>query len=161
MSDTPTVSRMECMESEGMPTSTVRIPVLAATMGPIVVPQGQSLRTTNSCKRSRSNHISTTSQGSGSQIDAEPAARCTIESWHADRLVLGKQTNKQTAAAWAVVMQNQFRCEYPSCNHRPTWTIKRVVNIGISLSQEYVRESSLWLIGVAAGCDRVLPAQVP
>ena len=31
-----------------MPASTTRIPVLALIIGPIVLPQGQSLRTTNS-----------------------------------------------------------------------------------------------------------------
>jgi hypothetical protein len=36
------------MLSEGTPTSTVLIPVLEAIIGPIVDPQGQSLRTTNS-----------------------------------------------------------------------------------------------------------------
>ena len=49
ISETPTVSRIECIEREGTPRSTVRSPVLAAMIGPMVVPHGQSLRTMNSC----------------------------------------------------------------------------------------------------------------
>jgi hypothetical protein len=41
-------SRQECIDSWGIPASTTRIPVLALIMGPIVLPHGQSLRTTNS-----------------------------------------------------------------------------------------------------------------
>ena len=49
MSVTPTVSRMECIESEGTPRSTTRSPVLEAMIGPMVVPHGQSFLTMNSC----------------------------------------------------------------------------------------------------------------
>lgn len=45
----PITSRQECIESCGIPKSTVRIPVRALIIGPIVVPQGQSDLTTNSC----------------------------------------------------------------------------------------------------------------
>ena len=45
----PITSRQECIESCGIPKSTVRIPVSALIIGPIVVPQGQSDLTTNSC----------------------------------------------------------------------------------------------------------------
>jgi len=48
-SSTPIISRTECIESCGSPTSTARIPVAAEMIGPMVDPQGQSLRTTNSC----------------------------------------------------------------------------------------------------------------
>lgn len=41
-------SRMECIESCGAPMSTVRTPRLADRMGPMVLPQGMSLRTANS-----------------------------------------------------------------------------------------------------------------
>mmetsp|Transcript_27447 Transcript_27447/g.57881 ORF Transcript_27447/g.57881 Transcript_27447/m.57881 type:complete len:173 (-) Transcript_27447:1204-1722(-) len=44
----PIVSRIECIDSDGTPTSTVRSPVFAAMIGPIVVPQGQSFFTMNS-----------------------------------------------------------------------------------------------------------------
>ena len=44
----PITSRQECIESWGIPASTTRIPVLALSIGPIVLPHGQSLRTTNS-----------------------------------------------------------------------------------------------------------------
>lgn len=44
----PITSRHECILSWGIPASTVRMPVKAETVGPIVDPQGQSLRTTNS-----------------------------------------------------------------------------------------------------------------
>ena len=48
-SSTPIVSRMECIEREGTPRSTVLIPTLAEMIGPMVDPQGQSFLTTNSC----------------------------------------------------------------------------------------------------------------
>jgi len=48
-SATPIVSRIECIERQGAPTSTVRNPVCAAIIGPIVEPQGQSFFTMNSC----------------------------------------------------------------------------------------------------------------
>lgn len=41
----PPTSTHLCMESWGIPTSTVRIPNPAARMGPIVLPQPMSLRT--------------------------------------------------------------------------------------------------------------------
>lgn len=44
------ISRMECMESCGPPTSTTGMPSRAARMGPMVVPQGLSLRTITSCR---------------------------------------------------------------------------------------------------------------
>ena len=43
------VSRMECIEREGTPRSTVLMPTLAEMIGPMVEPQGQSFLTTNSC----------------------------------------------------------------------------------------------------------------
>lgn len=43
---TPMTSRQECIESCGMPASTVRMPVKALIVGPMVLPHGQSLRTT-------------------------------------------------------------------------------------------------------------------
>ena len=42
----PAVSRHECMPSIGAPTSTVATPSSAAVIGPIVLPQGRSERTT-------------------------------------------------------------------------------------------------------------------
>ena len=47
------VSLMECILSEGMPRSTVLIPTLADTIGPIVEPQGVSFLTTNSYKENQ------------------------------------------------------------------------------------------------------------
>ncbi len=44
----PAISRHECIESIGLPTSTVRTPRRAAVIGPIVEPQAMSLRVTNS-----------------------------------------------------------------------------------------------------------------
>mmetsp|Transcript_17254 Transcript_17254/g.38902 ORF Transcript_17254/g.38902 Transcript_17254/m.38902 type:complete len:290 (+) Transcript_17254:412-1281(+) len=46
---TPMTSRMECMESWGHPRSMARMPVVAEIIGPMVLPHGQSFRTTNSC----------------------------------------------------------------------------------------------------------------
>ena len=40
-------SRAECIDSSGMPTSTVRMPSLVAVSGPIVEPQGTVLFETN------------------------------------------------------------------------------------------------------------------
>ena len=73
MSVTPTVSRMECIEREGTPTSAVRRPTRAAMIGPMVVPHGQSLRTTNSCS------------GGGSEggRQAFVSSHTTSEQWHA------------------------------------------------------------------------------
>ena len=48
MSSTPHISLIECMDSWGAPTSTVRQPKFAARMGPMVLPQAMSLRTQNS-----------------------------------------------------------------------------------------------------------------
>src|SRR5262249_43601588 len=45
----PAISRQECMESMGLPTSTAGIPVRAALIGPIVEPHGPSLRGVNCC----------------------------------------------------------------------------------------------------------------
>lgn len=45
------ISLMECMESCGAPMSTTGTPRRAARMGPMVVPQGLSLRTITSCRR--------------------------------------------------------------------------------------------------------------
>ena len=45
-SSAPHSSRAECMESWATPTSTVSIPSRAAVTGPIVDPQGWSLRLT-------------------------------------------------------------------------------------------------------------------
>ncbi len=45
----PITSLQLCIESCGIPASTVLIPVFAARTGPMVVPQGQSFLTTNSC----------------------------------------------------------------------------------------------------------------
>ena len=42
------ISRAECMDSRGTPTSTVGMPRRAAVMGPIVVPQGIALFDTKS-----------------------------------------------------------------------------------------------------------------
>ena len=42
-------SCMLCIDSYGAPTSIVRIPTPLARIGPIVKPQGMSLRTTKSC----------------------------------------------------------------------------------------------------------------
>ena len=36
MSETPIVSRIECIDKEGTPTSMVRIPVLPEMIGPVV-----------------------------------------------------------------------------------------------------------------------------
>ena len=41
MSSTPTVSRMECIEREATPTSTVRSPTLEAMMGPTRAGKGK------------------------------------------------------------------------------------------------------------------------
>ena len=41
-------TRTECIDHEGMPTSTVRSPVRAEMIGPMVEPHGQSFLTTNS-----------------------------------------------------------------------------------------------------------------
>ena len=40
----PAISRHECIDSMGLPTSTVGMPVRAAVIGPIVEPHGWSLR---------------------------------------------------------------------------------------------------------------------
>ena len=45
-SSLPAISRHECMESMGLPTSTVGMPVRAALLGPMVDPQARSLRVT-------------------------------------------------------------------------------------------------------------------
>lgn len=45
----PIVSRMLCIDSCGIPKSTVLMPVFELIIGPMVVPQGQSDLTTNSC----------------------------------------------------------------------------------------------------------------
>jgi len=45
----PITSLQLCIDSCGIPKSTVLIPVFELIMGPIVVPQGQSDLTTNSC----------------------------------------------------------------------------------------------------------------
>jgi len=42
-------SRQECIESMGLPTSTVRMPSSAAVIGPMVLPQPRSDRTTKRC----------------------------------------------------------------------------------------------------------------
>ena len=42
------ISLMECMDNCGHPMSMVAIPRRADMMGPMVVPQGESLRTTKS-----------------------------------------------------------------------------------------------------------------
>ena len=44
----PANSRAECMESVGMPTSTVAMPSLVAVSGPMVEPHGIALFETNS-----------------------------------------------------------------------------------------------------------------
>ena len=49
VSSVPHISRIECMESCGIPTSTVRMPLLVLKIGPIVLPHPKSERTTNSC----------------------------------------------------------------------------------------------------------------
>lgn len=46
-SSTPIISRIECMDSCGDPTSTVLIPERAESIGPIVLPQPESLFTCN------------------------------------------------------------------------------------------------------------------
>ena len=46
-SSTPHSSRAECIDSTGMPTSTVRIPSRVAMIGPTVLPHGTVLRETN------------------------------------------------------------------------------------------------------------------
>ena len=48
-SATAAISRQECMLSMGLPTSSVRMPMAAAEMGPMVLPQGMSLRDTKRC----------------------------------------------------------------------------------------------------------------
>ena len=48
MSNTPLVSLIECIDSYGLPTSIVLIPVPAETNFPIVPPQGESFLTINS-----------------------------------------------------------------------------------------------------------------
>ena len=48
MSSTPHISRIECIDSCGAPTSTVRQPRLEARIGPMVEPHAMSLRTLNS-----------------------------------------------------------------------------------------------------------------
>ena len=47
----PASSRAECMDSSGMPTSTVRMPSRVAVSGPMVEPQGTALFETNSWVR--------------------------------------------------------------------------------------------------------------
>jgi hypothetical protein len=60
-SDVAASSRHECIESVGFPASTVRMPSSAAVIGPIVLPQLRSDRTTNrwvvtsACRAQRSN----------------------------------------------------------------------------------------------------------
>jgi hypothetical protein len=49
MSSVPHISRMLCIDSCATPTSTVRQPSADARMGPMVLPQGMSFRTQNSC----------------------------------------------------------------------------------------------------------------
>src|SRR5262249_62298780 len=49
MSATPAISRHECIESIGLPTSTVGIPTRAALIGPIVDPHATSPRDTKYC----------------------------------------------------------------------------------------------------------------
>ena len=44
----PIISRHECIDNCGMPTSMTRMPKLALVMGPIVEPQAESLRTITS-----------------------------------------------------------------------------------------------------------------
>lgn len=51
MSSTPIVSRIECILSDEMPTSTVRMPVSAAMAGPIVDPHGQSWKNNQTAKK--------------------------------------------------------------------------------------------------------------
>ena len=48
-SSVPASSRAECIDSSGMPTSTVAIPSRVAVNGPMVEPQGTALLDTNSC----------------------------------------------------------------------------------------------------------------
>ena len=48
-SSTPHSSRAECMDSTGIPTSTVRIPSRVAMIGPTVLPHGMVFFETNSC----------------------------------------------------------------------------------------------------------------
>src|SRR3954447_13020625 len=43
-------SRAECMESNGVPTSRVGMPIRVAVSGPIVEPQGTALLDTNGCQ---------------------------------------------------------------------------------------------------------------
>ena len=45
----PAISRQECIDSMGLPTSTVGMPVRAAVIGPIVEPHGWSLREVKCC----------------------------------------------------------------------------------------------------------------
>jgi len=52
------ISRIECMDSWGAPTSTVAMPNFDDMIGPIVEPHGESLRTTKSCNTHR-NHTYT------------------------------------------------------------------------------------------------------
>src|SRR5690606_17697158 len=42
-------SRAECIDSRGTPTSTVRMPIRVAVMGPMVEPHGTALCDTNTC----------------------------------------------------------------------------------------------------------------
>lgn len=53
------ISRMECMASCGQPMSSTRSPRREARMGPMVVPQGVSLRTMNSCTGTRPQQLPT------------------------------------------------------------------------------------------------------
>lgn len=53
------ISRMECMASCGQPISSTRSPKREARMGPMVVPQGVSLRTMNSCNGTGPQHLPT------------------------------------------------------------------------------------------------------
>ena len=43
------ISRALCMDSMGLPTSTVRMPSCPAVIGPIVLPQPRSVRVTKCC----------------------------------------------------------------------------------------------------------------
>jgi hypothetical protein len=46
-------SRHECIESIGLPASTVRMPISAAVIGPMVLPHARSERTTKRCVLAR------------------------------------------------------------------------------------------------------------
>ena len=48
-SSVPASSRAECIDSSGMPTSTVGIPSRVAVNGPMVEPHGTALFDTNAC----------------------------------------------------------------------------------------------------------------